>query len=101
MIFRSVSLDPYFSTKTTGAGLGLATTYSILKKHDGYITVDSEANTSKERVPDTNKGTTFTFYLPAIIKDKIEKPKTFISCSRLRIIRTLWHAAGFSFHAIF
>ncbi|HEY3128003.1 MAG TPA: ATP-binding protein [Acidobacteriota bacterium] len=47
--------DPYFTTKQKGSGLGLATTYSIIQKHEGHITVDSEVG----------KGTTFTFYLPA------------------------------------
>ncbi len=47
--------DPYFTTKTKGYGLGLASTYSIIKKHYGYITVNSEEG----------KGTTFTFYLMA------------------------------------
>ncbi|MCB0358331.1 MAG: response regulator, partial [Bdellovibrionales bacterium] len=47
--------DPYFSTKHTGSGLGLATTYSIVKKHQGQIFVESS--------PDC--GTTFSIYLPA------------------------------------
>ncbi|MEI6167601.1 MAG: PAS domain S-box protein [bacterium] len=47
--------DPYFTTKKTGSGLGLATTYSIIKKHGGHIGVISELG----------KGTTFTLYLPA------------------------------------
>jgi signal transduction histidine kinase len=38
--------DPYFSTKDTynqkGLGLGLAVCYSIIKRHNGLITVDSE-----------------------------------------------------------
>ena len=46
--------DPYFSTKQTGSGLGLATVYSIINKHGGYISVDSEFG----------KGTIFTLYLP-------------------------------------
>lgn len=29
--------DPYFTTKKTGSGLGLATAYSIMRRHDGYI----------------------------------------------------------------
>jgi PAS domain S-box-containing protein len=47
--------DPYFTTKQRGSGLGLATTYSIIKNHDGYITVESELGV----------GTTFYIYLPA------------------------------------
>jgi PAS domain S-box-containing protein len=51
--------DPYFTTKQKGSGLGLATSYSIVRKHDGHITVDSELGA----------GTTFTIYLPASEKE--------------------------------
>ena len=47
--------DPYFTTKEKGSGLGLATSYSIIKNHDGEISVASELG----------KGTTFTIRLPA------------------------------------
>jgi len=47
--------DPYFSTKEKGSGLGLASSYSIIKNHGGYIGVDSQVG----------KGSTFTLYLPA------------------------------------
>lgn len=47
--------DPYFTTKAKGNGLGLATTYSIIKNHNGLITVDSQVHF----------GSTFTLYLPA------------------------------------
>ena len=47
--------DPYFTTKQKGTGLGLATSYSIIKKHDGIITVESTLGV----------GTTFHVYLPA------------------------------------
>ncbi|MCD6396944.1 MAG: hypothetical protein J7L71_05350, partial [Spirochaetaceae bacterium] len=48
--------DPYFSTKNSGNGLGLATVNSIIQNHEGYIFVNS--------VP--GKGTTFTILLPAV-----------------------------------
>jgi two-component system, cell cycle sensor histidine kinase and response regulator CckA len=47
--------EPYFTTKATGSGLGLATVYAIVAKHDGYITVDSQVGV----------GTTVVIYLPA------------------------------------
>lgn len=47
--------DPYFTTKAKGNGLGLATTYSIIKNHNGLITVESQVH----------YGSTFTIYLPA------------------------------------
>lgn len=34
--------DPYFTTKQMGSGLGLAICYSIIKKHGGYIDVESK-----------------------------------------------------------
>lgn len=49
--------DPYFTTKEKGSGLGLATAYSILKRHDGLITAESEIG----------KGSVFHLYLPASI----------------------------------
>jgi PAS domain S-box-containing protein len=47
--------DPYFTTKAKGSGLGLATSHSIVHKHDGYISVESAIG----------KGSTFYIYLPA------------------------------------
>ena len=51
--------DPYFSTKKEGSGLGLASCYSIIQKHNGWIYVDSSEH----------NGTTFTIYLPASIQE--------------------------------
>ncbi len=48
--------DPYFTTREGGSGLGLATSYSIIRKHDGAIDVTSRVG----------EGTTFYLYLPAI-----------------------------------
>ena len=53
--------DPFFTTKQKGSGLGLASCYSILVNHGGYITAVSEPGA----------GATFTFYLPASA-EKIE-----------------------------
>jgi PAS domain S-box-containing protein len=47
--------DPYFTTKDKGSGLGLATTYSIVKSHNGRIDVSSTSGS----------GTVFTIHLPA------------------------------------
>ncbi|MCJ7773707.1 MAG: ATP-binding protein, partial [Desulfobacterales bacterium] len=55
--------DPYFTTKQKGSGLGLATTYSIIKKHNGHIIVESQLGV----------GTTFHIYLPASDKPVSEK----------------------------
>jgi PAS domain S-box-containing protein len=47
--------DPFYTTKPRGHGLGLATCYSIVRRHGGCIDVESEAG----------KGSTFHVYLPA------------------------------------
>ena len=46
--------DPYFTTKQQGSGLGLFSCYSIIDKHDGWLTAKSEEGVGSE----------FTFYLP-------------------------------------
>lgn len=53
--FLGKIFDPYFTTKEDGSGLGLATSYSIIKKHNGIISASSFFGA----------GTTFTVYLPA------------------------------------
>lgn len=54
--------DPYFTTKSTGSGLGLASCYSIVKNHGGVISVESEEN----------KGSTFHVYLPVSDSPEVE-----------------------------
>jgi two-component system cell cycle sensor histidine kinase/response regulator CckA len=53
---KSRIFDPYFTTKESGSGLGLATAYSIIQKHAGMISVDSAPG----------PGTTFIVYIPAV-----------------------------------
>lgn len=48
--------EPYFSKKTNGVGLGLASTLSIIQLHQGHIELDSIEN----------EGTTFTIWLTAL-----------------------------------
>lgn len=55
--------DPFYTTKASGSGLGLATTYSIVRRHKGAVSLES--------VPDD--GTTVVMYLPAVITSE-EKP---------------------------
>jgi len=78
----SVVFDPYFSTKEMGTqkgmGLGLATTFSIVSRHDGHITVESEMGV----------GTTFTVYLPAHEKDVRELKPIDIPKPEKPVIRT-------------
>ena len=57
--------DPYFTTKQKGSGLGLSVAYSIIEKHDGLITVNSELGV----------GTTFEIYLPAVESKVMDIPK--------------------------
>ena len=55
--------DPYFSTKQMGAqkgmGLGLSVCYSIVSRHQGCITVDSQKG----------QGSSFYVYLPLLIRE--------------------------------
>ncbi len=54
--------DPYFTTKSTGSGLGLALCFSIISRHQGLVRVESEVAC----------GTIFTIDLPAVIEIETE-----------------------------
>ena len=45
--------EPFYTTKSTGTGIGLAVSYGIVQAHGGWIKVDSAPT-----------GTTFTVSLP-------------------------------------
>jgi len=49
--------DPFFSTRGLGRGLGLATCYSIIQRHGGFLDVESKPGI----------GSIFSIYLPAVI----------------------------------
>ncbi|MGI9534486.1 MAG: hybrid sensor histidine kinase/response regulator, partial [Thermodesulfobacteriota bacterium] len=57
--------DPYFTTKEKGSGLGLATSYSIIQKHGGLISVNSKIG----------EGTQCDIYLPHSPDDEYQENK--------------------------
>lgn len=56
--------DPFFTTKKSGSGLGLSTCFSIIRKHNGHITVESKLN----------RGATFSIFLPAVLTKNQHTP---------------------------
>ncbi len=61
--------DPYFSTKKQGSGLGLAIVHSIISKHDGTVTANSQPN----------RGTIVTIDLPAAESEESPVVETSVS----------------------
>ena len=57
--------DPYFTTKPEGGGLGLYTSYEIIRKHGGHISVESRVG----------EGSKFTIFLPASEQLVVENPR--------------------------
>ncbi len=71
--------DPYFTTKQKGSGLGLATSYSIIKNHGGHLSVESEIGI----------GTTFSIYLPAVTQldtDAAEEDKIYPGTGKILLM---------------
>ncbi len=58
--------DPYFSSTSGGSGLGLAIAHSVIKKHNGHISVESQPG----------QGACFTIFLPATGSQVLEAPST-------------------------
>lgn len=56
--------DPYFTTKKEGNGLGLASSFSIIKSHGGLIMAESEYG----------QGSRFTVFLPKSAKVRPKEP---------------------------
>ncbi|HAO93821.1 MAG: hypothetical protein A2X99_09570 [Deltaproteobacteria bacterium GWB2_55_19] len=61
---RHKVFDPYFTTKNEGNGLGLASVYSIIARHNGHVSFDSTPGV----------GTVFHIYLPASNESVAESP---------------------------
>ena len=61
--FLDKIFDAYFTTKEKAQGLGLAITHSIVRKHNGHITVESKVG----------QGTTVRVYLPAANEERTER----------------------------
>jgi CheY-like chemotaxis protein len=64
--------DPYFTTKQQGSGLGLTIVYSIIRKHNGHIEVESELG----------RGTTFHFWLPALREPQVDLPEDRVEATK-------------------
>jgi signal transduction histidine kinase len=60
---RDRIFDPYFTTKEQGSGLGLTTSYSIVRRHGGHLDVHSISG----------QGATFTVLLPAA--EQVDEPE--------------------------
>ncbi|MDA3899656.1 MAG: response regulator [Spirochaetes bacterium] len=69
--------EPFFTTKKSSSGMGLATTYNIVKSHGGTIILDSMANP-----------TSFSIYLPVDrnLKENSSRESTMPKNSHILIV---------------
>lgn len=72
--------DPFYTTKQAGSGLGLATSYSIIQKHNGCMAVESQLGV----------GTVFHIYLPAspaeVLMTPAEEKKPIMGSGRILVM---------------
>ncbi len=66
--------DPFFTTKQRGSGLGLSTAFSIVKRHGGHISVESELG----------RGSTFYVWLPAAEEAAQKRASTELTAPKAR-----------------
>jgi CheY-like chemotaxis protein len=64
--YQEIVFEPFFSSKYNCSGLGLTTAYSIIKNHQGYLKLASQAGA----------GASFSIYLPALEARAATAPKT-------------------------
>jgi signal transduction histidine kinase/CheY-like chemotaxis protein len=76
--------DPYFTTKPSGSGLGLATAYAIVSKHGGRLSVESIYG----------KGTTFIIELPAALAIGVRPPSQFSPAPKSQLGPLPWRGTG-------
>lgn len=61
---RSRVLEPFFSTKFQGRGMGMAAVFGVIKNHNGWISIDSEPG----------RGTTVMIFLPLAQHHELQAP---------------------------
>ncbi|HQG27023.1 MAG TPA: ATP-binding protein, partial [Candidatus Ozemobacteraceae bacterium] len=57
---RARIFDPFFTTKSAGSGLGLSIVFSIMKRHGGFVDLESQPG----------EGAAFILYLPRAQSDR-------------------------------